>query len=448
MPIGEIPFPVKQTLDEEGNVIEKEKDRMRFMEGRAGDHLITPFQCELCHFRNIQQRDPVIGSEADLSFLEHIRRVSLDAFWGRERSTVKSNLALVKRAVASEDKFAAVNRLIPAIGPFPLSDVFGMGAAVLVLDKSMDRGRYQDQVQWATFRKMRSTLSNICQAGIRGLGDAVGASDKNRTWITQGDTHKFFFVRFATGIHRRVGEEVRRDEPITIGVLREVHTILCERWDAEIKRKRPSQARLLRIALTGYWFLVGFCTAIRGEENGLIEFAGTLASLEGLFDTVEGVPKHFSSVIAGPTKGNRLSGEKFALPCVAVTKGSGLKPGLWALRYCRLLKKAGQVGGYLFPDPLSHYEDMFYSMLEEVQTRRPKLIRPKVDVREDFGIYRSLRRGVTSHATNMDVSSTLVDAINRWRSERNSEVARLDMAGSYARLDSIKPTVLRYSSGL
>ena len=116
--------------------------------------------------------------------------------------------------------------------------------------------------------------------------------------------------------------------------------------------------------------------------------------------------------------------------------------------YCRMLKASGQKGGYLFPDPLSHYEDMFYSMLEDVQAKRKDLIKPAVDVREDFGIHRSLRRGVTSHALNMDIARALVDAINRWRSERNSEVARLDMAGTYSRLDSIKPTVLRYSSGL
>jgi hypothetical protein len=319
---------------------------------------------------------------------------------------------------------------------------------VAVLDKSMDPGRYEDQVQWATFRKMRSALTNVSQAGVGGLGDAIGASDKNRTWVTQGDTHKFFFVRFSTGIHRRVGEDVRRDEPITIGVLKEVHRILEKQWKAESRRKKPSRARLLRISLTGYWFVVGFCTAVRGEENGLIEFEGTHSSLDNLAHPAEGLESHFSSVLAGPTKGNRLSGEKFAIPCVSVTKGSGLQPGVWAMRYCRLLKASGQEGGYLFPDPLGHYEDMFYSMLEDVQAKRKDLIKPTVDVREDFGIHRSLRRGVTSHALNMDINRALVDAVNRWRSERNSEVARLDMAGSYSRLDSIKPTVLRYSSGL
>jgi hypothetical protein len=34
------------------------EDRGRFIEARAGDHIICPFQCELCHIRNIKGRDP------------------------------------------------------------------------------------------------------------------------------------------------------------------------------------------------------------------------------------------------------------------------------------------------------------------------------------------------------------------------------------------------------
>ncbi len=79
-------------MDEDGKVLKKEEDVDRFLMGRDGDHLITPFQCELCHFRNIQERDPLVGKEKDKGFLEHMRRVSLDAFWGRESSTVRSNL--------------------------------------------------------------------------------------------------------------------------------------------------------------------------------------------------------------------------------------------------------------------------------------------------------------------------------------------------------------------
>jgi hypothetical protein len=53
--------------DEDGDVIRNPGDDSRFMEARAGDHLMTQFQCETCHFRNIMGRDrlsdPVTGIE-------------------------------------------------------------------------------------------------------------------------------------------------------------------------------------------------------------------------------------------------------------------------------------------------------------------------------------------------------------------------------------------------
>ena len=71
-----------------------------------------------------------------------------------------------------------------------------------------------------------------------------------------------------------------------------------------------------------------------------------------------------------------------------------------------------------------------------------------MDVREDFGLAQSERRGVTAHAINMKVDRDLIDAVNRWRSERSSLVPALDMSGMYARLDLLKPTVLLFSLAL
>jgi hypothetical protein len=62
------------------------------MHGRAGDHLMTPFQCELCHFRNLIARDPLEGDDADVEILEFMRRANLDAFWDRATTTVGSNV--------------------------------------------------------------------------------------------------------------------------------------------------------------------------------------------------------------------------------------------------------------------------------------------------------------------------------------------------------------------
>jgi hypothetical protein len=51
-------FPVRLPKDEEGNLLANEEDKLRFAVARPGDNLFCPFQCELCHFRNIQGRSP------------------------------------------------------------------------------------------------------------------------------------------------------------------------------------------------------------------------------------------------------------------------------------------------------------------------------------------------------------------------------------------------------
>ena len=75
----------------------------------------------------------------------------------------------------------------------------------------------------------------------------------------------------------------------------------------------------------------------------------------------------------------------------------------------------------------------------------PDLIAPEIDVREEFGMRRSLRRGATAHAINMNVAAHIIEAVYRWRSERNSDVPGLNMICVYARLDALKPTILSYS---
>jgi hypothetical protein len=67
-----------------------EEDDYRFEVARPGDHLLCPFQCELCLFRNIQGRLPLFGEGklSDVVLLRALRRANLDAFWSREPNTV------------------------------------------------------------------------------------------------------------------------------------------------------------------------------------------------------------------------------------------------------------------------------------------------------------------------------------------------------------------------
>jgi len=60
-------------MDKEGVVTEDPRERKRFIEARAGDHLMIEFQCDVCHFRNIQQQNPDLKEAKDYLLMVCIR---------------------------------------------------------------------------------------------------------------------------------------------------------------------------------------------------------------------------------------------------------------------------------------------------------------------------------------------------------------------------------------
>ena len=109
------------------------------------------------------------------------------------------------------------------MGPFPLEDVWGMKAAVAVLDRSFDPGLYEKTVQWETFQKLRSAVTVITQSGVDALQDVIGSYEKSRIWISKLPTHTHWFTnRFLVGMKHRHGAVVRQDWAIPITVLHEI----------------------------------------------------------------------------------------------------------------------------------------------------------------------------------------------------------------------------------
>jgi hypothetical protein len=53
------------------------------------------------------------------------------------------------------------------MGPFPAEDLFGMDIAILALQQSLEKGRYNEQhLKFSIVRKLRSTASNIYYTSI------------------------------------------------------------------------------------------------------------------------------------------------------------------------------------------------------------------------------------------------------------------------------------------
>jgi hypothetical protein len=445
-PVGQKRFPVKKFIDEDGFDQTKPGDEKRFLEARNGDNLMNAFQCDLCHFRNVMGRNPRIEIWQDREILEYIRRANLDAFWSREPTTVASNLREARKMESKVADRLGIPSITRPMGPYPLEDSFGMSAAIAVLDRSLDPGIHEEFVQWDTFRRVRSTVTNINQAGVGGMNDVVGAYERERVWISGSPTHHFWFSRFMAGLHKRVGEVRKQDRPVTIDELHEIETLLERSWKgAKVRRAQR------RVAEMGVWFIVGFCTGIRGEEMLLLDYAGTRKGVEKLRT---GHQDFFKLVVLGRSKGNQLSGAEFGIPCVAITEGTGLQPGKWIIRLIRLLEVQGVKEGPLMrrvlrPGKLVEFQDDFFRVIEMVQATT-NLIEDDVFVRDEFGIERSTRRGVTIHAKNMDVGEEVITANNRWRREANSAsgASRLDMIEVYTVLDALMPLVLRFSKPL
>jgi hypothetical protein len=60
--------------------IPDEEEYNAFKQARLGDNFLCPFQCDLCHFRNIKGYNPGQDLVKDKDLLVAIRRANLDAF--------------------------------------------------------------------------------------------------------------------------------------------------------------------------------------------------------------------------------------------------------------------------------------------------------------------------------------------------------------------------------
>ena len=65
--------------DVDSGLLQEEKDLERYQSGRNGDNLMgVPFECDLYHLRNMNQRNPTLGSKRDEDIVIEVRRAQLD----------------------------------------------------------------------------------------------------------------------------------------------------------------------------------------------------------------------------------------------------------------------------------------------------------------------------------------------------------------------------------
>lgn len=163
---------------------------------------------------------------------------------------------------------------------------------------------------------------------------------------------------------------------------------------------------------------------------------------------------HIPLMLAGRFK--KEIGEKlFCQPLATVTK-SGVDIGKWIHRVITVLNKKGIVNGPLFTDAkgkrasTANLDLWMHKILERVQTRWSNLIPDTVKIREEYSVYRSLRRGATAEAQNCQVPQSVIEANNRWRKHSRSRglTPGMSMMERYTDAKASVPTLILFSGSM
>ena len=305
--------------------------------------------------------------------------------------------------------------------PWSNEDNQGMGIALLMLTKSLAKGRNAHYTQFDTCRQDRSIASNIYTAtSILSEEQNVLKTKRGEAWHLHSDPMQSMLMeRFTKGMSRRMPEEVKRNAPL-LG-----HTLsaMLRRMKREVVDEEScSGERRRELIMTGGYMVVTYGYSLRGNEGlwvcGDRLREGIAVGREG--DHLSG--PHVLVPIIGFFKGEGGT-RMHVLPIANETK-SGIEARWWLERVVEILNEENNQGCPAFCDKEGYQlrekdlEGVFHPVLEELarEAGGNKWWPKGVAVKDYCRCYRSFRRGAENTAINNGVKDDTIEFVNRWRS--------------------------------
>jgi hypothetical protein len=209
-----------------------------------------------------------------------------------------------------------------------------------------------------------------------------------------------------------MGDDIRPDRALTIEVM-----LAIQSHYAQLYELTQSLRERLAISCSCTFFVVEFCAGLRGEELPMM----SLDAIRRYYGKPQKANlEHVMLGLRGRIKGEYKDEHCHLIPIAAVTR-SGLEPHKWVGRVLELYGEQGIRGGWMFRGEGGQYirqkalEPELFEVLREIQREHPEWIDPTEDVGEVYGISRSMRRGYTTHATNVNVGDADITRLARWR---------------------------------
>jgi len=448
-----LPFKVNRAFNDEAAYYRRRKeDTNKYLVARDGDWTITPFQCDKCWFVNIYGRLPSKLSLSDGNVLATIRRANLDIFWSREYRTVKSTVGSLKEIVRRA-KEAGRPMPLDTMEPWPVSDREGMGMAIMMLEKSLEKGRNDGTyMQYDTCRKLRSAAFNVFSATTQGNSKrfAMKSKDGRVAHMFQGSTQSLLMERFALGMKSRMPQKSKRNKALVAEVVAD----LLNRMEEELVDPETSPERKRELSMAGGYIAVTFGYSLRGNEGFWVDAERLVASLH--LGRAAGNDGHVVISLLGRFKGEE--GDRMHVFALANVTRSGIRIRAWLERVARLLQTERKTQcpafcdeeGYMLSS--SDIEGVFHPYLKEMQEedRYAELIPRGLTVEENYLCFRSFRRGAEVTALNQKVEQTVIEFVHRWSKFEKSQgkVPGFNMLEHYAEGARMRPTQILFSASL
>jgi hypothetical protein len=456
----DVRFPVKKKALDEYEDLEDPNERERlqvawgkmhepddeFHFARNGDHCMVPFECDLCVFRKLKKRSPDITDPGDELLIACIRRINLDAFWSRSKSTVSGNREKI-RTCLDLSKAVGLDGPYEVDGPLPEFDHCGYEVAIDTILYSRRPGRHtKEYTQFDTIRKLRTAYSNHCRSTAQANRSSWSIGDTKGKYQRLGTDPcgSFWFYRFMEGLKRRMGQDWRPNKAITkplmVRVLKEA--------DHRVEGATSPEERNRWIVFYTY-AMTCYVVSLRGNEGLLVDLSGLNRKWS------VGGDEYVVIALLGKIKGE--SGDRaHLLPCVPKTS-SGIKVRQKLKRLLDFKKSIGQVTGPAISDikgkiySSRSLNDAFLEILEDLfDTHRelfPASIEDKETLRKRIQAYRTFRRTSDSIAIDEGVDQTDIDVVNRWQAVEKAKGSRPNrpMRQHYAELELLLRPFLRYT---
>ena len=451
--------------DEKGNVWHTQEKRVkRLNTGVKCAHLVVPFQCETCWFRLLENREP---QPEDKFYIACLRRANLDAIAGRSKDTIVGHANRAARIIRN---CREINKTpsFPPRGPFPDHDCVGMGVAVeMVQESTIATGRITETIQFSSLRQIRSTYTVAWSSSFKGMIEGGSfAKGTGKVRLTKCPTESVWFSDFLRGCEFRMGYESMANKPITIQATIAVLDSLRRRAEAE---------EFISPSLSNHCYKVGAMLAIatagslRGNEAFFLSLAGVRDhlskgrrgkipenySLVSEFSEEEAASlPHVTICLLGQFKAQSVT--DYHMIVVASVSRSGLNARWWVEKLVEVCENEGRTEGPAFADAdgrlgcMLDYDATFREAAKEVQSQTD-LIGDDLDVSLYLSLSRTPRKTAETRAKQAGVSTSIQDAVNRWRSAENAQGRRPRFKATrdiYASAIAEVPNTWRYSYAL